>query len=61
MICATVNAPTLLYTIYVNNVKQFGQICATRNAFMQLKTILCEFGQICATGNALMQLEIISC
>ena len=36
-------------------------ICATVNALLQLKTILCEFGQICATKNALMQLKTILC
>ena len=40
MICATVNAPTLLETILC----QFGRICATRNALVQLKMILCELG-----------------
>ena len=37
----------------------FRQICATRNALVQLKTVLCTFGQIYATGNALKQLETI--
>ena len=54
MICATL---TLLLTILC----KFGQICATRNALMQLKTILCEFGHICATRNALMKLKTIVC
>ena len=36
-------------------------ICATVNARMQLKTILCKFRQICATRNALMQLKTILC
>ena len=30
---------------------EFRPICVTRNAFKQLKTILCEFGWISATGN----------
>ena len=33
---------------------KFGQICATGNDLMQLKTILCKFGQICATGRTPM-------
>ena len=36
-------------------------ICATVNALIQLKTMLCEFGQICANRNALMLLKTILC
>ena len=57
MICATVNALTLLKTILC----KFGQICATRNTLMQLKTILCKYGRICAPRNALMLLKTIFC
>ena len=33
-------------------------LCATKNALMQLKTILCKFGQICATGNPFQWLTV---
>ena len=34
---------------------EFGRICATGNALVQLETLLCKFGRICATGNAFVR------
>ena len=47
--------------VYIKRPELICGICATRNALMQLETILCKFGRISATRNALLLLETILC